>query len=115
MVKTEKIWKDPENPEKSGNRINSRKMKSSYHIFQVNQTFYKEIWLKLRKKKLNREEIRKPDKFPENEFIISYLRSKPSILSRNISKIAEIWRFEKKEDECEKKSKSITSELSLTK
>ena len=24
-------------------------MKSSYHIFQVNQTFYKEIWLKLRK------------------------------------------------------------------
>ena len=38
----------------------------------------------------NPEEIWKPEKFPENEFIISYLRSKPSILSRNISKIAEI-------------------------
>ena len=47
------------------------------------------------------EEIGKPDKFPENEIIISYLRSKPSILSRNISQIAEIWRFEKKGDECE--------------
>ena len=50
MIKTEKKFKNPENP----------------------------------------EEIRKPDKFPENEFIISYLRSKPSILSGYISNIAEI-------------------------
>ena len=70
MIKTEKKFKDPENP----------------------------------------EEIRKPDKFPENEFFISYLRSKPSILSGYISNIADIWRFEKKGDECEEKKRKKKKE-----
>ena len=38
----------------------------------------------------NLEKIRKPNTFPKNKSIISYLRSKPSNLSRNVSKIAEI-------------------------
>ena len=47
--------------------------------------------------------IQKPDKVPEIEIVILYLRSTPSILLRNRIKITEIWRFEKKGDECEKK------------
>ena len=46
--------------------------------------------VKTEKIRKNPEEIRKPDKFPENEIIESNLRSKPTILSKNISKIYEI-------------------------
>ena len=42
-----------ENPGKSGkktgNRINSRKRKSKYHIWEVNHSFCEEIWSKLLK------------------------------------------------------------------
>ena len=87
------FWK---NSEKSGKWINLRKMKLSYHILLVHQTFYNEIWLKLRrsenlkKNPKNPEDRQKTDKFPENKVIISYLKSKPPILLRNTSKIAEI-------------------------
>ena len=37
---------------------------------------------------------RKPDKFPEKKITLSYMRSKPSILYRNVLKTALIWRFE---------------------
>ena len=39
-----KIWrKSGKNPEKSGNRINFRKINSSYHFWEVNHPFYQEI------------------------------------------------------------------------
>ena len=47
--------------------------------------------------------ISKPDSFPENDIIISYLRSKPSIPWRNMVKIIYNLRFEKNPDESEKK------------
>ena len=43
--------------------------------------------------------IQKPDKIPEIKIFISHLRSTPSILLRNMIKITEIWRFEKKSDD----------------
>ena len=60
-------------------------MKSSYHILQVQQTFYNKIWLRLRqcenlKYPDNPEKIRKPDKFTENEIMISYLTITPKLL-----------------------------------
>ena len=36
----------------------------------------------------NPEKIRKPDKYPENKIIISYMNSKSFILSRNMLKTA---------------------------
>ena len=48
---------------------------------------------KIRKNPENPEKsgkIQKPDEFPKIKIIISYLRSKPSILFRNIVKITEI-------------------------
>ena len=50
LKKSKNLFENTENPEKkSGNRIDFQKMKSSYHILRVQQTFFIEIWLKLRK------------------------------------------------------------------
>ena len=58
----------------------------------------------------NPEEIRKPNKFPENEIMVSYLINKPSILSRNIKKLMKSEDLRRRAMNGEK-SKSITSEL----
>ena len=50
-----------------------------------------------------REEIRKPDTFPGKNIIISFLRCKLNILSRNVVKTVENLRFEKNIDENGKK------------
>ena len=49
---------------------------------------FEEIWLKAEEE--NSEKIRKPHHFPEKKSIISYLRSTPFILWRNMVKIAKI-------------------------
>ena len=50
LKKSENLFKNTENPEKkSGNRIDFQKTKSSYYILRVQQTFFIEILLKLRK------------------------------------------------------------------
>ena len=54
-------------------------------MWEVNHAFSEEIlkilWKSLMIRKKSRK-IRKPDKYPERKIIISYMRSKPSILSR---------------------------------
>ena len=61
---------------------------------------------KIRMKSGKKSEIvRKPEEFPVKNIIISYLRSKLIILSRNMIENAEIWRFEKNPGKSEKKSK----------
>ena len=68
MVKTEEILRFEENLENSGNRINFRKLNISYLRRKLHPFF----------------KVRKPDKFLEKKIIISHMRSKPSILWRNL-------------------------------
>ena len=79
-------------------------------MWEVNNSFCEEIWRfdEIRK---NPEKIRKPDKNPEKNIIISYLISKLSIMSRNIVQIIEIRRFEKSDKKTKKKRDFQTSEL----
>ena len=50
MKKSEDLMKIRKNPgKKSGNRMNFRKRKPSYHIWEVNHPFCEEIWSKLLK------------------------------------------------------------------
>ena len=52
-------------------------------VYEDLRTDLKKIWK-------NPEKFRKPDAFPEKKYIILFLRSRPSILSRNRVKIAYI-------------------------
>ena len=61
-------------------------------FWKVNKTFCQEIWLKQLKSE-EFEEIRTLATFPEMNSIISFLRSKQNILSWNMVKTTEIWRF----------------------
>ena len=63
-------------------------------LLKVHQTFFQEITLKplrneeyrkIRKNPKKSEKIRKPDRFLGKNIIISFLRSKPNNLSRNIA------------------------------
>ena len=105
-----KIWENPEKSgKKFGNRIKIRIRRLSYHIWEVNHKSCEETWSKplksedLRKIRKNPGKNLKPDK----KIIISYLRSKSSILWKNMVKANEIWSFEKCDQRKKRKKKEI--------
>ena len=66
-----------------------KKIIISHYICEESHQFCEEIWSKpLKSQDLRkiRKNIRKPDRIPDEKFVISHLRSKTSILGRNMVK-----------------------------